>query len=580
MPHRRNRSLTGLTGVALGLALVGTTVLAPAPALAAPAGDPVADRTPSSAPGASTASSAERPVPASVVPTLRWGSCGGAELAAFQCATAQVPLDYDRPRGKTITLALTRLPASDPARRIGTLFTNPGGPGGSGVDFVQTAAPVAYSAQVRARFDILGFDPRGVARSTPATCFATEAEEVAWGASSLPYPVTRAEEKRYVREARTLAQSCAATSRERFNHISTANVARDMDLLRRAVGDRQLSYAGYSYGTFLGATYARLFPREVRALVLDGTIDPREYSGTAPRFRGVPVGVRIEQDRGGDEVFEEFLARCRAAGPQRCSLAGVGEPGAVARRVLDGLEARPLTVALPDGTTTELTYQLAVVAAYSYLYSPATWAELADFLTEVAIGQRTRALQADAGVAALLTSARRTQDYASAGGSLGSTCVDTRTPHSVTTFARTADRQDRRFPDFGRYRAWTAFACQPLAEAGIRDRDAYTGPWRQTTKARVMVLGTRFDPATPYRNTRPYADLFRRASVTTLAGWGHTTLGQSRCVDEKVTSYLLNPAAKRSDATCGTDLQPFAAPTTTPSRTAARTAVDLALAVR
>lgn len=568
MSFRRSRPLAGLTGVAAGLALVGSSVLVPAPpAQAAPSTSTAAART------------GERPPPASVVPELRWRSCG-PDLAAFQCATARVPLDYDRPHGTTITLALTRLPATDPARRIGTLFTNPGGPGGSGVDFVQSAAPLAYSAQVRARFDILGFDPRGVARSTPATCFATAAQERDWSAGSLPYPVTKAEQRRFQRESRTLAQSCADTSRQRFNHISTANVARDLDLLRRAVGDRQLSYAGYSYGTFLGATYARLFPTKVRALVLDGTIDPREYSGTADRFRGVPVGTRIEQDRGGDEVFEEFLARCRAAGPQRCSLAALGDPATAARRVLDGLKSAPVDLALPDGTTLQITYQLAVAATYSNLYSPTSWAGLADLLAQLALGQQRGAVaRADAGAAALVQSARRTADYASLGGSLGSTCVDARLP-STAAFARAADVQDRRFPDFGRYRAWVAYPCTALAAAGIRDTDAYTGPWRQTTNARVLVLGTRFDPATPYRNTRPYADLFRRASVTTLAGWGHTTLGQSRCVDDRVTSYLLEPGVRRSDAICSTDIRPFPAPSASSARAEARTAVDAALTAR
>lgn len=573
MSFRRLRPLAGLTGVAAGLALVGSSVLVPAPsAQAAPPAQAAST-------GSATASrTGERPAPASVVPKLRWGSCG-PDLAAFQCATAEVPLDYDRPFGRTISLALTRLPAADPGRRIGTLFTNPGGPGGSGVDFVQGVAPLAYSAQVRARFDILGFDPRGVARSTPATCFATAAEETAWSAASLPYPVTKAEQRRFQRESRTLAQSCADTSRQRFNHISTANVARDMDLLRRAVGDRQLSYAGYSYGTFLGATYARLFPTKVRAMVLDGTIDPREYSGTADRFRGVPVGTRIEQDRGGDEVFEEFLARCRAAGPQRCSLAALGEPATVARRVLDGLKARPVDVALPDGTTLQITYQLAVAVTFSNLYSPTSWAGLADLLAELAAGQQGAVARADAGVAALVQSARRTADYTSLGGSLGSTCVDARTP-STAAFARAADVQDRRFPDFGRYRAWVAHPCKALAAAGIRDADAYTGPWRQTTEARVLVLGTRFDPATPYRNTRPYANLFRRASVTTLAGWGHTTLGQSRCVDDRVTSYLLKPGVRRSDAICSTEVRPFPAPSASSVQTRARTAVDAAITAR
>ncbi len=271
------------------------------------------------------------------MPELDWRSCG-AGREQFECANAEVPTDYDRPRGGTTTIALTRLPATDPTQRIGTLFVNPGGPGGSGVDFVQGFAPV-FPAEIRARFDVLGFDPRGVARSDPATCFPTAEQEAAFLDRALLFPLTPAEERRYTIEARMLGTACAATSPRRFRHISTANVARDMDLLRQAVGDRRLSYLGLSYGTYLGATYARLFPNRVRALVLDGTIDPREYAGT--KDRGLPVGARIDQGQGGAEVFGEFLRRCAAVGPTRCSLAAVGDPATVARQTLDRLKTAP-----------------------------------------------------------------------------------------------------------------------------------------------------------------------------------------------------------------------------------------------
>ena len=182
------------------------------------------------------------------------------------------------------------------------------------------------------------------------------------------FPLTPAEERRYTIESRILGAACAATSPRRFRHISTANVARDMDLLRQAVGDRQLSYLGLSYGTYLGATYARLFPNRVRALALDGTIDPREYAGT--RERGLPLGARIDQGQSGAEVFAEFLRQCAAAGPARCSLAALGDPATVARQTLDRLKTAPVTVPLPDGTTLEVTYQLAVAFAFTHALQP------------------------------------------------------------------------------------------------------------------------------------------------------------------------------------------------------------------
>jgi pimeloyl-ACP methyl ester carboxylesterase len=210
------------------------------------------------------------------VPELDWGS-GAAEgegLEAFQCATAVVPLDYDRPKGRQITVALARLPASDPGRRIGSLFLNPGGPGGSGVDMVLQGGPFLFSDEVRARFDLVGFDPRGIMRSTPLRCYETLDEALADWLTPFPFPVTREEERIWVRSDRAVARACAERGGPILDHMSTANVARDMDLLRRAVGDAKLSYVGYSYGSYLGATYANLFPGKVRALVVDGVLDP------------------------------------------------------------------------------------------------------------------------------------------------------------------------------------------------------------------------------------------------------------------------------------------------------------------
>lgn len=227
----RYRTLALCLALCLSL-VVGVVVSHPAAALASPA--------------APHASDAQVRAP---VPTLAWQSCGPG-LEAFQCTTAKVPADYDQPSGRTLTIALTRLPAGGPAQqRLGTLFTNPGGPGGSGVDFVQQAARLVYSPAILERYDIVGFDPRGVARSDPATCFPTPADEQAFLSEGPPYPVTNDEERRFGDQVAQLAVRCQLTSPERFTVASTANVARDLDLLRQAVGDPLLTYAGYSYGT-------------------------------------------------------------------------------------------------------------------------------------------------------------------------------------------------------------------------------------------------------------------------------------------------------------------------------------------
>jgi pimeloyl-ACP methyl ester carboxylesterase len=278
------------------------------------------------------------------VPRLAWRSCGD-QAPAFQCATARVPLDYDRPHGATITLALTRLPATNPSARIGSIFFNPGGPGGSGVDFLQAVGQDLYSPQVRARFDLVSFDPRGVARSTPLQCFDTTEEALA-ALAPFPFPVTRAEERVWVHADRVYARACARNAGPILDHMSTANVARDMDLLRRAVGDRKMTYVGYSYGTAIGSTYANMFPDKVRAVVIDGVIDPVSYTtGRGGEARRVPSDARLRSEQGAYDTLQAFLRLCDRGGP-RCAFSG-GDP----KRRYDRLARRLLRepAQLPDG---------------------------------------------------------------------------------------------------------------------------------------------------------------------------------------------------------------------------------------
>jgi pimeloyl-ACP methyl ester carboxylesterase len=196
-------------------------------------------------------------------------------------------VDYDQPNGATISLAVVRLPASDPAHRIGSLFLNPGGPGGSGVDFAVFAGPFLYNDSVRAHFDLVGFDPRGIGRSTALRCFGTPKQ---WGPYFTPFafPSTPAEEVQSMNADLYLDSNCAQRGGKIADHMSTANVARDLDQLRQAVGDMELTYAGVSYGTMIGQTYANMFPSKVRALIIDGVLDPIAWttgSGDASTVR-------------------------------------------------------------------------------------------------------------------------------------------------------------------------------------------------------------------------------------------------------------------------------------------------------
>jgi pimeloyl-ACP methyl ester carboxylesterase len=494
------------------------------------------------------------------VPELDWGSCAaeGEGLEAFRCATAVVPLDYDKPKGGQITLALAKLPASDPSRKIGSLFLNPGGPGGSGVDMVLQGGPFLYSDEVRARFDLVGFDPRGIIRSTPLRCYETFDEAVA----DLPpfqFPVTRAEERITIQSDRALARACAERGGPILDHMSTANVARDMDLLRRAVGDRKLTYAGYSYGSYLGATYANLFPGKVRALVVDGVLDPVAWStGRGDQARTLPFSTRLRSAKGAYQTLQEFLRLCDAGGPN-CAFSE-GNPKRRFDRLARRLLREPVEFTDPaSGETFLVTYAELIGATLSVLYDPPFWPEWAGILQQLweltdpeAAAASLRALRARYGLGF------QQEPYPNfIEGGPGVYCSETHNPDNVRAWPRAARAQDRQFPYFGRPWTWTSSICQPWPGW---DRDHFDGPWNRTTANPVLVVGNRFDPATPYHGAVTVDRLLPRSRLLTLAGWGHTSMFLSACVDAHVNAYLLTTRVPPKGTVCEPDVVPFAAP--------------------
>src|SRR5215210_6210222 len=281
---------------------------------------------------------------------IGWSSCSQS-FGPFECGTVQVPLDYDEPAGAVISIALVRLPATDPAHRIGSLLLNPGGPGGSGVDFALGAGPFLFTDEVRARFDLVGFDPRGIARSTALRCFGTPRQ---WGPLFTPFafPLTPEEEEVWITSDLYLVDACAQRGGRIVDHMSTANVARDLDVLRQAVGDAKLTYYGVSYGSFLGQTYANLFPNSFRTLVIDGVLDPIAWVNQGG---AIPFSTRLRSSAGAIATLNEFFRLCDEGGEDNCAFApdSAERYAALAEKLLDD---GPVTITFPDGSTFELSY--------------------------------------------------------------------------------------------------------------------------------------------------------------------------------------------------------------------------------
>lgn len=485
---------------------------------------------------------------------VRWKPCFPEAGPSFECASVRVPLDYDRPRGRRISLALARLPASEPSAKRGSIFLNPGGPGGSGVDFVVGAGPFLFSEEVRRRFDLVGFDPRGIARSSPLICFRSLEEALAVF-PPFAFPVTPEEEALVEELDIQLNASCQRRGGPIVDHMATANVARDLDLLRQAVGDRRLSYVGYSYGSFLGVTYANLFPRRVRALVVDGVLDPIAWTtGRGDEALTLPFSTRVRSDAGAQATLEEFFRLCDAAGAESCAFAGDAAERFAA--LAERLRAGPVEITHPDtGETFPFGYADLIGTALGAMYDSASWPDFAGFLTEV---------EAAAG-AVVLGTALQTLSKSSGGepptpyenfveGFPGVACSDSVNPDDHSFWSSAGAEADRQFGYFGRIWTW---ASSPCAVWEGFDEDRYLGPFDRPTSRPVLVVGNRFDPATRYEGALIVNELLPDSSLLTVEGWGHTSALLSLCADETVSRYLLYGVTPPEGATCAQDVEPF-----------------------
>ena len=457
-----------------------------------------------------------------------------ADKTGFQCAKVKVPLDYSKPDGQTIEIAMKKHQATGSVRQ-GTLFMNPGGPGGSGVDDVGAMVDSTF-AGIQKSYDIIGFDPRGVGSSTAVNCTSdTELE-----AKTEDAPVNAGEgaatfEQRAAvisAQFKQFEASCAAGTKpaELLDHVDTVSVARDLDVLRALSGDQKLNYLGFSYGTYLGAHYAELFPANTGRMVLDGAVDPSLSLGdrASGQAQGFETALRtyVQQCQSGQAVQEG----------QSCPLTGDADAGVQqVRTLISSADQAPLKTSDPNVTVDGSTIRSVV---RRFLYTSEYW-PLLTYALDQAITQK------DGSYIQVL------YGKVAAGGSAPTfyavNCLDIPVQGDMTSWEKEYQQILQSSPTFGASLGNQDARCQAWGHNGTRK----PAPIHAKGAAPILVVGTAGDPATPYAWSQALADQLESGRLLTWEGNGHTAYGRSgACVQKAVDTYLISGTMPEEGLTC------------------------------
>ena len=519
------------------------------------------------------AASAAAPRPATPpIPVLTWHSCD----STFQCATARVPLNYRIPRGATISIAVIRHQATDLAHRVGSLFFNGGGPNEQIESFV--AGFGEFPAAIVDRYDLITFDPRGFGYSTAIRCFPTMAAENKFLAALPPFPVGARQDAAWERTWARFDARCAQRNGSLLDHDTTADVARDMNLLRQAVGAPVLNYIGLSYGTGLGATYANLFPATTGHMILDGNLNPIAW--THPDAV-LPIWLRLRSDQASAASMRAFLDLCGKTTTAACAFSA-GTPAATRAKwdtLLRRLRRHPVTWHPAQ------TYSYADAGASETLGTVSQWPTGASLLQQLwvasAAALRPRGASGSAcpgrpPVSAAVSLATRPQAAPSP-----TTAATPPTTAAAPPAVYTGEEQHTRGallgqPEparpgrlrgrrplayarsggFGLQWAWNSEACADWPAAAAQDR--YAGPWNRPTASTILVLGNTGDPVLPYRDSVAMSRDLARARLLTVDGYGHTEAANpSTCATDDEIRYLLTGALPPAGTVCQQNATPF-----------------------
>jgi pimeloyl-ACP methyl ester carboxylesterase len=513
---------TTLTGLGLAAALVAASCSSSA----ATGAGPKSPLPPPISVPAGTPSSVPSSLPAAATP-ISWHPCSGAAgPTGYQCATVAVPRDPAHPTpGDTIGMAIDRSPAT--GSKIGSLLINPGGPGGSGVDFLPEAVGFLGS-DVKAHFDVVGFDPPGVDRTAPIVCADGPQLDAYYGAD--PQPTTPAGMASYIALDQQFAAGCEARSGKELPYVSTEDAARDMDVLRADLGDAQLTYLGFSYGTFLGATYAELFPTKVRAMVLDGALDP-----------SLPTVTSLDdQSAAFDADLASALQACQS--DTSCPWQATGDPVSAYRALLAKVTAHPLAVAGTNRTVGEAAFLYGTALT---LYDTSYWQDLYKALAAAQQGDGSIMLDlfdSYTGRNADGTYSNELEANAAVN------CLDA-PPVPVATVEADLPQAARVAPVFGPSDLLSEIQCDywPVPATGT------VGPIHADGSPPIVVVGTTGDPATPYADAVSLASQLQHGVLLTRVGEGHTAYPYSSCIRSHVDSYLVGLTVPAKGLRCPTD---------------------------
>jgi pimeloyl-ACP methyl ester carboxylesterase len=455
--------------------------------------------------------------------TLNWKSCYGE----YQCSKLLVPIDYEELATGSFELSLLRFQALDQSRRLGSLVVNPGGPGSSGVNYAYNAEYIV-SPRILERYDIVGFDPRGVGESAPIKCLSDSETDQSYAAD--PKPDDAAELALAISDMRDYFKKCAENTKYLGNY-RTIDSARDMDILRSALGDQKLNFLGKSYGTYLGTLYADLFPNMVGRFVLDGAVDPNSSNKDAA----------LGQAIGFDQALDAFLADCLKGSD--CELTGDLESARnQVTELLRSISVNPLK----SKSDRKVTEGLAVIGLASGLYdSESGWPVLRDAFKEASLGSGESFLT----LADQYSGRQENGSYVSNENDAIQVidCLDQGEVKAFSYFKTGAVEFANQAPIFGPYLAYAGLSCRYFPELKNLSKPEIS----KIESDPILVIGTTRDPATPYKWAISLKAIFQNSKLITFDGDGHTGHGRgSKCVDSAVDSYLLSGKSPALDLTC------------------------------